>query len=215
MSKKIILTSGSKEEMEFHQKLLKKHISMLKNNQRKKQYDSIPNDEFRISVPDNIFQKLLKLNHNIEVNEGTVSYGDIKNIEEINAHRCQLKNIQGIEYFTALKTLVCSSNRLTKLDVSQNLALEKLHCSENQLTSLDVTKNTTLTSLSCSQNQLTSLDVTKNTALTSLSCSQNQLTSLDVTKNTALYYLFCNGNPLTCVVGVLPDAILEGAVICP
>ena len=75
-------------------------------------------------------------------------------------------NLKGIEHFTALKTLNCSGNQLTALDVTKNTALEELNCSSNILSALGVTANTKLKKLNCSGNQLTALDVTKNTTKT-------------------------------------------------
>ena len=108
----------------------------------------------------------------------------------------KIKDLKGIEFFKALRSLFCYNNLLSGLDLSGNTALTYLYCDSNQLELLDVSKNTALTSISCENNQLESLDVSKNTALTSLSCGYNQLESLDVSKNTALTYLFCGINQL-------------------
>ena len=124
----------------------------------------------------------------------SVTYIDVNGSFEANGGITSLK---GVEYFTALKTLSCSYNQLTSLDVSQNTALTKLWCFDNQLTSLDVSQNTVLTWLHCYNNQLTSLDVTHNTALTMLWCYKNQLSTLDVSQNTALTELACDRNQLS------------------
>ena len=124
----------------------------------------------------------------------SVTYIDVSGYYSANGGITSLK---GVEYFTALETLICYDNQLSSLDVSQNIALTTLYCYDNQLTSLDVSQNTALTSLSCFGNQLTSLDVSGATALTSLSCGSNQLMSLDVSQNTALTDLSCYGNQLT------------------
>ena len=44
-----------------------------------------------------------------------------------------IADLKGIEYFTALKTLNCSGNDLTTLDVSKNTALTELYCFNNQI----------------------------------------------------------------------------------
>ena len=137
---------------------------------------NLPSDDFRVSISDDNFQSYL-YKEGIIVTEGTVAYGDIKVISKVSCHEIYIRDLEGIQYFTALTHLECSSN---------------------QLTSLDVSKNTALTYLSCWENQLTSLDVSKNTALTNLGCDGNQLTSLDVSKNTALTYLYCDGNKFDC-----------------
>jgi uncharacterized repeat protein (TIGR02543 family) len=117
---------------------------------------------------------------------------DVRDITSLDVVRYGASNdsgisdLSGIEYFTALAKLSCTSNQLTALDVSKNTALTELRCEYNQLTALDLSKNTALTYLSCGNNQLTTLDVSKNTALTNLGCDHNQLTTLDLSKNTAL-----------------------------
>ena len=122
---------------------------------------------------------------------------EIKGITDLNVSYKGIKDLKGIEHFTALTKLNCSRNGLKSLDVSKNTALMELNCSNNSLTSLDVTKNTALTVLKCSDNSLKSLDVSKNTALRELYCGVNSLTSLDVTKNTALTVLSCSNNSLS------------------
>ena len=72
-----------------------------------------------------------------------------------------IKDLKGIEFFTALTILDCMGNSLTSLDVSKNTALEELWCSNCDLTSLDVSKNTSLTVLLCSGNHISGESMTK------------------------------------------------------
>mgnify|MGYP004513974307 CR=1 FL=1 len=125
-----------------------------------------------------------------------LSSAEIAAVKEIIASLRGIKNLKGIEFFTALETLNCVQCELTALDVSKNTELTRLYCRENELTALDVSKNTKLTSLSCWENKLTALDVSKNTELTSLSCGSNKLTELDVSKNTKLEMLNCKSDSL-------------------
>ena len=108
-----------------------------------------------------------------------------------------------------LTELLCYSNLLTTLDVTQNTMLKYLDCDENLLTALDVTRNTALTELYCGDNQLTSLDVTQNTLLTNLQCRDNPLTAIDVTQNTALIWFYCFNNQLT-TLDVSRNTALKG-----
>ena len=48
-----------------------------------------------------------------------------------------------------LTSLWCNNNKLSKLDVSNNVKLDNLHCYENQLTTLDISNNLTVISLDC------------------------------------------------------------------
>ena len=139
--------------------------------------------------------------------DGEISYDEAATITNIDLRTDNIMSVQGIEYMQSLQELVCRGNwdnaseqptgKLTRLDVSNNLALTTISCSYNQLTSLYVSKNTALTSLYCDNNQMTSLDISNNTALTRLNCENNPLTSLDVSNNTALTYLSCWNNQLT------------------
>ncbi|MGY8868169.1 MAG: leucine-rich repeat domain-containing protein, partial [Methylophagaceae bacterium] len=110
-----------------------------------------------------------------------------------------ISNITGIEAFTALTGLDCSSIGLTSLDVSNNTALQYLYCSNNNIEILDVSTNIALTELFCQDNELTSLNVSNNIALSILVCDENELTSLDVSNNTALTELWCFNNELTSI----------------
>ena len=126
-----------------------------------------------------------------------LSSAEIAAVKEIIASLRGIKNLKGIEFFTALETLNCVQCELTALDVSKNTELTRLDCWKNELTALDVSKNTKLTILSCWKNELTKLDVSKNTELTSLNCGFNKLTELDVSKNTKLEMLDCRGETLS------------------
>ena len=114
----------------------------------------------------------------------------------LNVEYMSISDMTGLKYFSGLKTLWCSGNLLTTLDMTNNTALTELRCHTNQLKELDVSKNTALTELWCYINRLKELDVSKNTALTELRCNNNQLEELDVSKNTALTELSCYDNQL-------------------
>ena len=148
-----------------------------------------------------------QLDVRINLNYGPVDidWGDGSPIEKVDSFSCwgivhsysvpasRTITITGenITYFN------CSLNKLTKLDVSNNIKLETLSCGANQLTSLDVSANSNLASLNCGNNQLTNLNLGNSSILTNLSCSENQLTSLDVSKCAGLAWLYCFDNRLT------------------
>ena len=128
---------------------------------------------------------------------GMISDAQLQSVTFIDVDGKGITSLKGVDYFTALTTLHCRSNKLTSLDVSHNTALTWLFCYDNQLSTLDVSHNTALWWLYCYNNQLTSLDVSHNTALRDLYCYNNQLTSLDVSGATMLIGLYCNSNQLT------------------
>ena len=155
--------------------------------------------------------------------DNKLSSAEIAAVKEIIAYAKGIKNLKGIEFFTALETLNCVDCELTALDVSKNTELTSLNCGFNKLTELDVSKNTKLEMLNCrgetlSYMKLTKLDVSQNkvlkeldcysikmkelnvsgcTALEELNCGGNQLTALDVSENTNLTILRCASNQLT------------------
>ena len=140
--------------------------------------------------------------------DGVLTDAEIAAITYISVGDRNIQSLKGIEHFTALTKLQCSSNKLASLDVSKNKALGSLECYRNQLTSLDMSKNTKLTYFRCFENKLTSLNVSGCTALEHLECDRNQLTSLDMSKNTKLTYLLCHENKLTSL-GVSKNTALE------
>jgi len=139
---------------------------------------------------------------------GLIAQADVAGVTRLIIPEKSISSLSGIEYFTALTELDCSSNQLTELDTSKNIALAKLYCDWNDLATLNVSNNPDLTILTCSSNQLTRLDVSKNTALSILDCSGNQLTQLNVSKNTALVSLNCGINQLT-TLDVSNNVVLE------
>ena len=127
----------------------------------------------------------------------TLSTTEIAAVKTLICYNKGIKDLTGIEHFTALTSLQCDYNKLTALDISKNTALTNLSCVKNQLTVLDVSRNADLKSLVCFGNKLTTLDVGNNTALENLYCGSNELTALDVSKNTELTELRCSNNRLT------------------
>ena len=150
--------------------------------------------------------------------DGVLTDAEIASMTGMYCPSRQIASLEGIEYFTALENLTCSSNQLTSLDVSKNTRLKILYCGINQLESLDVSGCTALKILGCQENRmrilnvsnctaleillcsynpLSTLDLSNNTALRHLSCHDLHITSLDVSKNTELEYLWCLNNHLT------------------
>ncbi|WP_313599564.1 T9SS type A sorting domain-containing protein [Epilithonimonas vandammei] len=112
---------------------------------------------------------------------------------------------------TNLKTLICSGNRLTSLDISKNTELEYLNCRYNRsqyiyennewvetfMTGLDTSKNTKLKHLDIGINRITEVDVLNNTELEFLSCEFNRISVLDVSNNINLITLNCGWNNIS------------------
>lgn len=144
--------------------------------------------------------------------DNKLSSAEIAAVKEIIASLRGIKNLKGIEFFTALETLNCVQCELTELDVSKNTKLTSLSCWENKLAALDVSKNTELTRLYCGSNKLTELDVSTNVNLIELRCSSNRLDALDVSKNSKLKDLSCRDNFLA-VLNVSKNPELK-SIVC-
>ena len=154
--------------------------------------------EIIIDIPDANFKNYLVNRARFDTNgDGEISLKEAKIPTTIDCSSKGIGSLEGIQYFTALTSLNCSTNSLTSIDLSANTALTNLYCHKNTLTSLDLSNDTALTYLSCYTNKLTALDLSDNTSLTYLSCYKNSLTSLDLSANTALTNLDCNSNKLT------------------
>ncbi|WP_233883462.1 T9SS type A sorting domain-containing protein [Tenacibaculum piscium] len=153
-----------------------------------------------VNIPDVNFKTYLLENSTINKNnDANISVAEAASFTgEIILFKKDISNLTGIEAFTALTKLDCSSNPLlTSLDVSKNTALTSLACYENAISSLDVSTNTALTSLICYSNKLTTLDVSKNMNLTTLYCNDNNLSNLEVSNNTLLTNFLCYNNAIT------------------
>jgi Leucine-rich repeat (LRR) protein len=149
-------------------------------------------------VPDNNFEQfLIDKGYDSEPLDDYVTTANINTVTELNISGLSIDDLTGIEGFTALLNLNCSTNNLTNLDISLNTLLTQLNCSSNKLTSLDVSKNISLTTLNCSINNLINLNVSQNTALTDLNCYDNNISILDLNNNTSLTDLLCRINNLS------------------
>lgn len=149
------------------------------------------------SIPDvNFENKLISLGIDSGTPDGQVLTSKVASLTSLYVENSSIINLTGIEAFTALKDLRCSSNRLTQLNLSKNIALTSLECSNNLLTTLDIFNNPLLLKLDCSQNKITALDFSNNTALKTIYCSSNQITTLNVSKQLMLERFYCDTNKI-------------------
>lgn len=165
-----------------------------------------------VDIPDWNFKNAL-LNHYPKIdtnNDGEIQVSEAEAFTgTINCVSRGITDLTGIEAFTNINRLNCSSNQLTSLNMGQNKALTNLHCGDNKLTNLDISQNTALLELNCYYNKLTNLDLSKNTALTYLNCKGNPLVSLDLSKNPALIEVDCYDSQLTALNVSKNSALLK------
>ena len=159
------------------------------------------------SIPDPYFeQALINLGHD-NVIDGQVLTANINNIDSLNISQISNTSVHpgnsqayldltGIEDFSALTYLDCSSNHLDTLDLSQNTNLAYLNCNSGfhyysgTNAYLNVS-NTPITHLLGAYNSLFGLDISNTPNLNYLDIDGHRLTSLDLTNNPLLTYLDC------------------------
>ena len=103
-----------------------------------------------------------------------------KNRTEITLLSIANKNLEGhldLRGFSNLEGLICSSNQLTSLDVSDCPRLEKIQGYNNKISSLDLSKNKQLIELNFCDNELSTLDLAENTKLRKLKIGGNKIES--------------------------------------
>lgn len=90
-----------------------------------------------------------------------------------------------------LEDLICYSNNIKELDLSNNPGLLFLRCGGGSLQSLDISKNNALKDLDISYSSISSLDISGKADLEFLMCYGCQLSILDITNNPNLTYIRC------------------------
>ncbi len=172
-------------------------------------YISIGTQAQILTIPDTNFKNALLHTNCVDTNnDGFGEFdADTNNDGEIDTNEAlaitglilfnqNITSLEGIENFTNLELLLCNTNNLDNLNVSQNIALIHLNCGGNNLTNLDLSANTSLTILKCFANNLTTLNTSNNPDITYLNCSSNLLNNIDISENDALEWLICSNNPL-------------------
>ena len=116
---------------------------------------NIPDANFKaklLSASSNnyIAQNASGANVKIDTNDDNqIQINEAISISQLNVASSNISSLTGIEDFVNLTQLICDSNQLTSLNVTQNIALEILSCNFNPITSLNVTQNIALLDLSC------------------------------------------------------------------
>jgi hypothetical protein len=157
-----------------------------------------------VAIPDTAFEnKLIELGIDSErVRDGRIKESDALKVTSLDVSgtfekRGNIRSLEGIQYFVNLKTLGCDGNKISKLDLSNNLQLEELYCNINEIVELEISKNTKLRHLQCYQNKITKLNLTELSNLQYVYCNQNKIITLDLHRNAELIQLICEFNLLT------------------
>jgi hypothetical protein len=126
----------------------------------------------------------------------------ITELEAANVPSAAVKIVEldGIQYFVNVDTLLLVSNELLTLDVSALARLAYLDINANFLTALDLSNNPELTYLRFGGStkvteHLTTIDLSANTKLEYLDLNRHDLTTIDLSANTALKEVNLANNP--------------------
>ncbi|REG98995.1 RCC1 domain-containing protein [Flavobacterium aquicola] len=85
-------------------------------------------------IPDSNFeQKLIDLGIDTDGLNGKITIADISAVTTLDLSNSNIKDLTGIESFTALNILDCSNNQLVILDLSKNTKLQILYVTGNPL----------------------------------------------------------------------------------
>ncbi|RTY85629.1 T9SS C-terminal target domain-containing protein, partial [Flavobacterium sp. GSN2] len=188
---------------------------------------NIPDANFKAKLlsatPSNYIAKNLAGNYiKIDSNSnGQIEASEAMQVGELYVYNSAISSLEGINSFTNLKALNCSTNPLTSLNISSNNLLYlrcesnqltsstfqlsnlpnliSLHCFNNPLGSLDLRAQANLVMVDCSSCRLTSLNVSGLNNLDDLDCPYNQLTTLNVSNLPSLLSVDCSHNYLTSI----------------
>ena len=130
---------------------------------------------------------------------GKLSLAERKAVLSISVPNMGIASLKGIEYFTHLKNLLATGNKLRTLDVSKNRDLIGLLCSGNRLTELDVSQNRLLYAFACGNNRIKRIDVSRNKVLGALNCQNNRVRELTLGSKPNMTSLRVSGNRLKTV----------------
>ncbi len=98
-------------------------------------------------------------------NDNRLSSAEIEAVISVDCSGRNITSLKGIEYFTRITSLNCSSNKLETLNISRNTDLRTLNCSSNKLKTLNISRNTALNYLDSRSNAITLLDVSEAASL--------------------------------------------------
>jgi type IX secretion system substrate protein len=150
------------------------------------------------NVPDKMFETvLIYLGYDSGDVNGSIPTANIDTVTTLDISGYDLENIDGIEDFADLEFFICSSNKLTVLDLSKNTALEYLDCYDNPLTSLDISELNALQELKCGYHNFTTLNLGKNESLKVLKCGEGLFEALELEELGALEELYCYKNNIS------------------
>ena len=92
-------------------------------------------------------------------NDNEIELTEAQNVIRLLVFNQNINSLNGIENFTNLQKLNCSSNNLTTLSFQNNNTLTSLLCNSNQIINLTLNNLPSLTEVNCSYNLMQTLDL--------------------------------------------------------
>lgn len=152
------------------------------------QYTSIPDPNFE--------QALIDLGHDDFI-DGQVLTSSLSGLDSLILDGNYLiTNLDGIQDFLDLQTLIYNDGDLTTLDLSNNINLKTIRLSDNSLSSININGLNSIDTLVLTSNQLTSIQLNTNSSIEYLSLGFNLFNNIDLSGNPNITYLDCQGNQL-------------------
>ncbi len=150
-------------------------------------------------VPDGAFRSYLLHNGYAERVFGRTLRSTAKGraLEEMACYEKGIKSLRGIEMFPQLKTLICSGNPITTLDLNALPQLEKLHGIHMPLQRIDIDSCHRLQMIELSYTQLSEFDLRPFPELTYFFCIFSPLTRLDLSPCPAMKSVYIRGTKIT------------------
>ena len=151
-------------------------------------------------VPDDNFeQRLIGLGYDEGPLDDYVPTANIENVTRLYIVNRGIKDLTGIEAFTALEEFYCSGNPLNELDLSSNLQLKELYCNQVFVGTLDLRDNINLTFIRSNYSYLTEIRLDGLSELIEVDLSYNNIENIDISAAIKLRYLTLNNNNLSTV----------------
>ena len=155
--------------------------------------DYVPQTVSYINIPDAAFKSYLVSNFDTDY-DGEISYTEAEAVTSMTLNSyLGISSLEGIQFFTNLKTFISYSNNYTTLDLSDNHNLQKVDIRDNYLylKSLNLGYNENITVLSLYRlYALPSLDVSGLPNLKHFTCNVILFSVFDISYNTDLEFFF-------------------------
>ncbi|RDK88684.1 DUF7619 domain-containing protein [Marinirhabdus gelatinilytica] len=138
--------------------------------------------------------------------DGEIEVSEALTVYQLDINTQLITSVAGIENFSNLTLLDCTSNIINDMDLTALGNLQVLKCSNNEMETINITGLTNLDTVRAFSNDLTTVDLSGLTSLTELSLSSNQITSLDASPAVNLESLIVAYGPLNSLtLGSLPN----------